>query len=194
DFLLYFEEKAKKHYDKWMIVYRHFERFVNGKCSFGDVTIELCNKFREYLLTAKQLRHPKLTITRNSAAGYWSTFRALLKEAYKERLLKENINDFIEDIEYEEVKKNFLTADEVKLLAATPCEKPILKAASLFSILTGLRISDILNCGGRTNAMMPMARWLCSSVFRRRRKNQTTLSVRRCWHCAANGTRGLSSR
>lgn len=144
DFLLYFEEKAKKHYDKWIIVYRHFERFVNGKCSFGDVTIELCNKFREYLLTAKQLRHPKLTITRNSAAGYWSTFRALLKEAYKERLLKENLNDFIEDIEYEEVKKNFLTADEVKLLAATPCEKPILKAASLFSILTGLRISDIL--------------------------------------------------
>lgn len=89
DFLLYFEEKAKKHYDKWIIVYRHFERFVKGKCSFGDVTIELCNKFREYLLTAKQLRHPKLTITRNSAAGYWSTFRALLKEAYKERLLKE---------------------------------------------------------------------------------------------------------
>ncbi|MEZ3551297.1 MAG: site-specific integrase, partial [Muribaculaceae bacterium] len=144
DFLLYFEEKAKKHYDKWLIVYRHFERFVKGKCSFGDVTIELCNKFREYLLSAKQLRHPKLTITRNSAAGYWSTFRALLKEAYKERLLKENLNDFIEDIEYEEVKKNFLTADEVKLLAATPCEKPILKAASLFSILTGLRISDIL--------------------------------------------------
>ena len=144
DFLLYFEEKAKKHYDKWIIVYRHFERFVKGKCSFGDITIELCSKFREYLLTAKQLRHPKLTITRNSAAGYWSTFRALLKEAYKERLLKENLNDFIEDIEYEEVKKNFLTADEVKLLAATPCEKPILKAASLFSILTGLRISDIL--------------------------------------------------
>lgn len=136
--------KPKKHYDKWIIVYRHFERFVNGKCSFGDVTIELCNKFREYLLSAKQLRHPKLTITRNSAAGYWSTFRALLKEAYKERLLKENLNDFIEDIEYEEVKKNFLTADEVKLLAATSCEKPILKAASLFSILTGLRISDIL--------------------------------------------------
>ena len=32
----------------------------------------------------------------------------------------------------------------MKLLAATPCEKQILKAASLFSILTGLRISDII--------------------------------------------------
>ncbi|WP_305156670.1 phage integrase SAM-like domain-containing protein [uncultured Muribaculum sp.] len=82
-------------------VYRHFERFVKGKCSFGDVTIELCNKFREYILSAKQVRHPKMTITRNSAVGYRSTSRILLKEAYKERLLKENLNDFIEDIEYE---------------------------------------------------------------------------------------------
>lgn len=115
-----------------------------GKYSFRDVIIEICSKFREYQLTAKQLCHPKLTITRNSAAGDWSTFRALLKEAYKERLLKENLNDFIEDIEYEEVKKNFLTADEVKMLAATSCEKPTLKAASLSSILSGLRISDNL--------------------------------------------------
>ena len=73
-----------------------------------------------------------------------STFRALLKETYKECLLKENLNDFFEDIEYTEVKKNFLTADEVKILAATPCDVPVLKAASLFSVLTGLCISDIL--------------------------------------------------
>ena len=144
NFLEYFEEKAKQHYEKWTITYRHFERFVKGKCAFGEVTVELCNKFRDYLLKAKQLRHPKQTISRNSAAGYFSTFRALLKAAYKERLLKENLNDFIEEIEYEEVKKNFLTADEVKQLAATPCEKPVLKQASLFAILTGLRISDVL--------------------------------------------------
>ena len=144
DFLEYFEEKAKHHHQKWTFTYRHFANFVKEKCVFGDVTDELCNKFRSYLLTARQLRHPKLTISQNSAAGYLSTFRALLKEAYKERLLKENLNDFFEDIEYTEVKKNFLTADEVKVLAATPCEVPVLKAASLFSVLTGLRISDIL--------------------------------------------------
>lgn len=144
DFLEYFKEKAAKHYDKWLITYRHFELFVNGKCTFGEVTVDLCNRFREYLLTTRQLRHPDRPIARNSAAGYYATFRALLKAAYKERLIKENLNDFIEDIETEEVKKNFLTAEEVKALASTPCEKPELKAASLFSILTGLRISDIL--------------------------------------------------
>ena len=73
-------------------------------------------------MTDRQVSNPKLTISKNSAAGYLSIFQALLKEAYKERLLKENLNDFFEDIEYTEVKKNFLTADEVKVLASTPCE------------------------------------------------------------------------
>ena len=83
-------------------------------------------------------------ISRNSAAGYYSTFRALLKIAYKEKMLRENLNDFLEKIEWKEVKKEYLTLDEVKLLAATPCRIPVLKQASLFACMTGLRISDIL--------------------------------------------------
>ena len=35
--------------------------------------------------------------------------------------------------------------DELKTLASTPCDIPVLRNASLFSCLTGLRISDILN-------------------------------------------------
>ena len=145
DFLEFFKEKAKEHYQKWDITYQHFKKFVQGKCTFGEVDVNLCKRFREYLLTAKQLRHPKQRVSVNSAAGYFSTFRALLKIAYKERLLKENINDYLEQIDYEEVKKNFLTAEEVKRLAATPCPVPELRNPSLFSILTGLRRSDIVN-------------------------------------------------
>jgi integrase len=39
----------------------------------------------------------------------------------------------------------YLTIDEVKLLAATDCDYPAVKTAFLFSCLTGLRRSDILN-------------------------------------------------
>lgn len=42
-------------------------------------------------------------------------------------------------------RKEFLASAELKKLAATPCDIPVLKQASLFSCLTGLRISDILN-------------------------------------------------
>jgi len=144
DFLAYFEEKAKTKDQKWEKVYLHFKNFVKGKCSFGDVTVELCNKFREYLLNTKQLKHKDQYISQNSAAGYFSTFRALLKIAHKEKLLRENLNEYLDAIDTTDVKKEYLTLDEVKQLAKTPCDIPVLKSASLFSCLTGLRISDIL--------------------------------------------------
>ena len=37
-----------------------------------------------------------------------------------------------------------VTAEELQKLAKTPCQDPVVKAASLFSCLTGLRRSDIL--------------------------------------------------
>lgn len=48
-------------------VYMLFHTFTQGKCTFG----EMCNIFREYLLTAPQglLKNRKLHI--KSAANYW---------------------------------------------------------------------------------------------------------------------------
>ena len=145
DFLAYFRDMCKKKYSKWEIVYRHFENFVHGSCTFGEVTVELCKEFGEYLLTAKNLRIEHQPLSRNSVAGYFSTFRGLLKIAYRDKLLKENINDYLDKIEWEEVRKEFLTQDELIKLAQTPCKHPVLKQAALFSCLTGLRISDIEN-------------------------------------------------
>ncbi len=145
DFLIYFKTKAEKKDQKWMKVYLHFSNFVKGKCTFGEVTVDLCNRFRDYLQDARQLKNKNYRISQNSASGYFSTFRALLKVAYKEKFFRENLNDFLDSIETTDVKKEYLTLDEVKLLANTPCDDyPILKTASLFSCMTGLRISDIL--------------------------------------------------
>lgn len=144
DFLRYFRAKAEARGKKWQVVYLHFRRFTRGSCRFGDVTVELCERFRGHLLDCRQLRHQQLRLKRNSAAGYFATFRAMLREAYRERLLKEDVNVHLTNIDCEEVRKNFLTADEVKRLAATPCRIPVLRSASLFAILTGLRISDVM--------------------------------------------------
>lgn len=92
----------------------------------------------------KSVESNKTKVSLNSAAGYYSTFRGLLKIAYRDKWLRENINDYLDKIEPQDVKKEFLTLDEVKQLAATPCDIPVLKSASLFACLTGLRISDIL--------------------------------------------------
>lgn len=144
DFLDYFYQVSTRKDPKWSMVYAHFEKFVKGKCSFGDVTVDLCRKFRAYLLFTDQLKSKKLKVSQNSAAGYFSTFRSLLKIAYRDKLINENINDFLESIDIKDTKKEYLTLDELKILSETPCDIPVLKTASLFSCLTGLRISDII--------------------------------------------------
>ena len=144
DFLEYYRKQLRKHDQKWEFVYHHFYNFVHGKCTFEEIDIDLCNKFREYLLNAKQLRRDG-RISKNSASGYWSTFRGLLKILYRNQLIKTNINDFLDKIETEDTPKDYLSVEELYKLAETPCKKPILKAAALFSCLTSLRISDILS-------------------------------------------------
>ena len=95
DFLAYFLKMCRKKDQKWRIVYQHFYNYVQGHCTFGDLTIELCQGFREYLLNAKQLKR-KGKASVNSASGYFSTFRGLLKIAYRDKWLRENINDFLD--------------------------------------------------------------------------------------------------
>jgi integrase len=145
DFLEYFRGQLPKHDQKWEFVYQHFNNFVHGKCTFEDIDLDLCNKFRDYLLKAKQLRHPDRKVSRNSASGYWSTFRGLLKILYRNKLIKNNLNDFLDKIETEDVIKDYLSVEELFTLAETPCKKPVLKTASLFSCMTSLRIGDILS-------------------------------------------------
>ena len=144
DFLAYFRKKLESKDQKWIRVYDHFKNYCHGKCLMSDITVPFCEGFREYLLKAKHLKNESMDLTQNSAAGYWSTFRGCLKIAYHEKMLKENVNDFLESISGTSSRREYLTLEEVRQLANTPCDVPDLKNASLFSCLTGLRISDIL--------------------------------------------------
>jgi len=81
-------------------------------------------RLSRYLLDANQLSLTHLKVTRNSAAVYYSTFHGLLKIAYRDKRLRENINDFLDKIETEDIKKEYLTQEELKQLAATPCDIP----------------------------------------------------------------------
>ena len=144
DFLEYFRNELPKHDQKWGFVYQHFFNFVHGKCTFEDITLDLCVKFRTYLLSAKQLKNSNRRVSKNSASGYWSTFRGLLKILYRHRLIKTNINDYLDKIETEDIVKDYLSVEDLYRLAETPCKIPVLKSASLFSCLTSLRLGDIL--------------------------------------------------
>ena len=144
DFLQYYREVMAKKNQKWQFVYAHFAHFVDGHCTCEEVTYDLCQKFKEYLLTARNLKNTKY-MSRNSVAGYWSTFRAFLNIAYRDKMIKDNVNDYLDRIKYVATEKQSLTLEELRTLFNTPCDIPVLKKASIFSCLTGLRRSDIIN-------------------------------------------------
>lgn len=135
DFLEYFESKTKVKYQKWEIVYKHFKDFCNGRCLIKDVTIGLCNDFRTYILKIRVKQSGNI-ISRNSAAGYWSTFRALLKLAYKEGWLRENVNDYLDRIDWEE-PKNQLSRNRG---GETPCRHSLQSGCTKTGI--ALRLHD----------------------------------------------------
>ena len=105
--------------------------------TFGDTAS------REYLLNAPQSIHTSQKLHINSAAGYWSAFRAVLHTAYRDRKIKENPNGFLDRIECIPTMREHLSQEELIRLAETPCEEEVLKRAFLFGCLTGLRKSDI---------------------------------------------------
>ena len=70
--------------------------------------------------------------------------RACLNQAFEEQLIRKNPIRGVEGFKAEEATRMYLTLEEVKKLAQTPCDYPNVKNAFLFSCLTGLRRSDIL--------------------------------------------------
>ena len=128
---------------QWQHVYKHFERFVGGKCTFEEVDVDLCRKFMEYLLNAPPDHTHQPKAAYQFAAGYWSAFRAVLLTAYRDRKIKENPNGFLDRIESIPTMREHLSQEELIRLAETPCEEEVLKRAVLFACLTGLRKSDI---------------------------------------------------
>ena len=98
-FLAWFKKKADAKNVKWQNVYKHFEKFCEGKCTFGEINVDLCNRFKEYLYNASQTIHTDQKLHVNTISGYWSTFRAALHTAYREHRIKDNPNGFLDKID-----------------------------------------------------------------------------------------------
>lgn len=138
------EKKTGKNYKTWLIAIQHFTDFLNGKdLKFAEVTVSIINDYKDYLLNAKSKRKSIEKLSNNTALAYFNKIKAALKKAYKEGKLKTDINSNIEGIKEKETKRNFLTFEEANKLAQTECSNDLVKRASLFSILTGLRYIDI---------------------------------------------------
>ncbi len=147
DFIDYFKSIAEKrtgsNYSSWISAINYFETFTGGSLKFADVNEMLLNEFKEYLLSTQSKRSKKTKLSQNTASSYFNKLKATLKQAFKDGILRTDLNHRIEPIKEAETRREFLTLEELNSLVKTPCNDPLLKRAALFSALTGLRFSDI---------------------------------------------------
>lgn len=137
------EKRNGRNYDVWISAFNYLKDFTNGALKFNQLNEKFCNDYKDYLLNTNSKRRTNSKLSQNTAVSYFNKFKATLKQAYKDNLLPNDLNAKITAIKQADTGKVFLTIDEVNLLVKTECPYPLLKRASLFSILTGLRFSDI---------------------------------------------------
>lgn len=129
--------------DIWQSSQYYLEQFFDEGTKVSELTVATCNDYKDYLLTVKSNRSKKKSLSGNTALFYFNKFKAVLKQAYKDELLKTDLNARIQPIKATETKREFLTLEELQALYNTDCPLPVLKKAAIFSALTGLRFSDI---------------------------------------------------
>ena len=151
DFVKYFDLLVTKRHKNssesiqinWYRSIKFLKDFGGEKITFSQINTKFCEKFKSYLLTAKNGNNNENTISQNTASTYFSVFKAALKEAFIDGYFTSDISAKVKSIPHKESRREYLTLEELNTLVETPCELDILKRAALFSALTGLRHSDI---------------------------------------------------
>ena len=130
----------------WNRVGELLKMYSEGKpIPFKSVTVKLLEDIKMFLLRAPLGGNKKGTVSRNTASTYFAIVKAGVKQAFIDEYLTVDVSAKVKGIPSEDKLRASLTLDEVKRLADTPCESDVLRRASFFSILTGLRHIDIKN-------------------------------------------------
>lgn len=147
-FLDYYEYQMKKRkgstYLVWLSTLTHLMRFADDNIKFKDIDERFCNNFKDYLIHANRIKGNK-KLNRNTASSYFNKFKATLKQAFKDGYIPIDMNSKVEAIKEVETRREFLTLQELELLANTPCENILLRKFAIFSALTGLGFREVQN-------------------------------------------------
>ena len=152
DFIEYFSKVSKARHRNssqsiiinWNRVAELLKLFTNNQpLPFSQVTLSKAEEFRRFMLSAPCGGKKTGTVSHNTAATYYSIFKAGLKQAFIDGYMTVDISAKIKGIQDQESRREHLSVEELNILAETPCDRPILKRAALFSALTGVRHCDI---------------------------------------------------
>jgi hypothetical protein len=127
----------------WQRTGDFLKQYAGNTLLFSQIDNRMAEEFKRFLLSAPCGGNRSGTISQNTAATYFSIFKAALKQAFVDGYLTVDLSAKIKGIQEQESRREYLTVEELNMLAATPCERDVLKRSALFSALTGLRHCDI---------------------------------------------------
>ncbi|NDP22965.1 MAG: site-specific integrase [Paludibacter sp.] len=142
----YYNKGSNSNYQAWKASLNHFKFLYGEKIMSHQLSSNHVKKYRTYLLNAKTTRgkaEKKLSI--NTASAYYKNFIAVLKLAYSEKIITENLAEKAEYIKEQETHRQYLTEEELHLLWNTEIKVEKVKHMAFFSALTGLRFVDVNN-------------------------------------------------
>jgi integrase/recombinase XerD len=135
----YIDGYAKKDKRNMQGVLKRFITFLaierQSDLTFGNINALLIEDFVDYLQEYS---------TGEGAKSYFNRFKKMLKNAFRKGMMQINVLDLVERTATGNAKKkDTLTLDELKILAATPIENKEIRRAALFCSLTGLAWVDV---------------------------------------------------
>ena len=143
--------ESRGNWGGWHSCLKHLERYCTEKTTFKDVTTDWVDGFKDYLDNAAKDAYKRRnndlaeveTLSQNSKVSYFSKLRACINKAFEDRIIPTNPLRGVEGFKKAETERAYLTIEEVRKVAKTPCKYHVLKRAFIFSCLTGIRKSDI---------------------------------------------------
>ncbi|WP_343642288.1 site-specific integrase [Chryseobacterium sp.] len=127
----------------WRCLIEFIIEFAGDNLRFSKIDLSFADDFKLYLLSAPYRGKKKGTLSNNSAATYFSIFKAIVSQAFIDGYFMIDLSAKIKGISDQDSYREHLSIEELTTLFVTPCEDEELKNASLFSALTGLRHCDI---------------------------------------------------
>jgi len=128
NFIAYFNKVAAKRHanssqsiqTNWQRTNEFLKQFAGSTLLFSQIDNRLAEEFRLFLLSAPCGGNRSGTISHNTAATYFSIFKAALKQAFVDGYLTVDLSAKVKGIQEQESRREYLTAEELNTLAATP--------------------------------------------------------------------------
>ena len=104
----YLSKGSKSNYGSWKASLNYIKKFFGPKINSKHLTADIIKKYRHFLLTTNSSRTKEVTLSINSAASYYKQFIYVLKRAYKDHIISENLAQYADYINEEVTFREYL--------------------------------------------------------------------------------------